>query len=72
MCACLDCAGGGSECEQRGWSSACGGDAPCRIVDAPDGSRRFGTVLNGQLCVTRAGASLSFEQLCTPGGAAPR
>ena len=65
LCACVDCGGGGSGCEERDWSAACDGDAPCR---SPGGG--IGTVKNG-LCITRQGAAASFEQLCTPGSAAP-
>ena len=65
LCACADCGGGGPGCEQRDWSASCDGDAPCRT---PSGG--VGTVEN-ELCITRQGAAASFEQLCTPGSAAP-
>ena len=70
MCACVDCtAAVAPGCQKRGWSAECGGDGPCR-ADTPFGGL-IGTVVDGQ-CTTRAGAVAEFEQLCTPGAAAPR
>lgn len=73
MCACMACAAGklDSQCMERAWSSSCGGEAPCRVNASAPASRRVGTVVNG-MCVTRDGSSSEFEQLCTPGAAAPR
>ena len=65
-CACVDCGSTGIGCEQRGWSSACDGDAPCRVP----ATGAIGTVQDGSVCVTRQGAASGFEQLCALQGAA--